>query len=333
MALLPDTPAGRRLFEDLLASFFTTANFAYFDWLTALLRPSSRPRVREVPIRIGWTWREGDRAIIVSPGRNAMLTPEDVGRTATVALVRDDHLIIYMTTGGCRRCILISPDLVVPCVMIPPLPPGEFMVFRKDVIHVGAGDPESTRHFHRVVFREVIATNGEFREVKLTFDRGPIIDLHRVYRAEEIERLSSAATSGFVETRSVDFDFVEMRDRSLRLLSEAMSVPLEMLTLAPRRAETASIELMKGWLSPRQLEQYERTSAFDVVGCATGRRYRITESPNYNVIDLAGERELCFLPLGANSTGDRMLAQKIALETDEVEALRIANPRERPPIS
>jgi hypothetical protein len=65
------------------------------------------------------------------------------------------------------------------------------------------------------------------------------------------------------------------------------------------------------------------------VGCDTGRRYRIRRgtSANVNEIDEYGRLGTgrCFVPLGGLAQGDVMLAQKIALETDENRALSIAN--------
>jgi hypothetical protein len=69
---------------------------------------------------------------------------------------------------------------------------------------------------------------------------------------------------------------------------------------------------------------------FDVVGCMTGRKYRIYHNvlpPNVFEIDDAGRRKmgLCFAPVGPLVKGDVILAQKIALETDERSALAVAN--------
>jgi hypothetical protein len=90
-----------------------------------------------------------------------------------------------------------------------------------------------------------------------------------------------------------------------------------------------SVALLKEWLSPAQLEQFERDGTFDVVGQATGKCYRITGGRTYNVHRIeAGDvvEKLCFMPAGAaQSPGDVMLAQKIALETDEVGARAVAN--------
>jgi hypothetical protein len=87
---------------------------------------------------------------------------------------------------------------------------------------------------------------------------------------------------------------------------------------------------MRGWLSACQREQFDKSGYFDVVGCKTGRKYRIYHSvqpPNVFEIDDADDRKmgLCFAPVGSLVQGDVMLAQKIALEADEQNALMTAN--------
>lgn len=89
------------------------------------------------------------------------------------------------------------------------------------------------------------------------------------------------------------------------------------------------MQLLKENLSAAQRTQYERCNYFDAVGGATGRRYRIRQGHQLNVeqLDETGGtvRMLCFMPEGCHWAGDVMLAQKIALELFETEALRIAH--------
>ena len=93
-------------------------------------------------------------------------------------------------------------------------------------------------------------------------------------------------------------------------------------------AEDKALALLKSWLSLEQLEQYELFGAFDVTGSDTGKRYRIRHGKAQNVYELDGNGNaifgLCFWP-GQLPAGDCMLAQKIALETRESEALAVAN--------
>jgi len=87
--------------------------------------------------------------------------------------------------------------------------------------------------------------------------------------------------------------------------------------------------LLAEWLSPAQRAQFEQHRYFDVVGCYTGKTYRIHYGTAANVheIDAAGNATMgwCFVPSGFLVPGDVMLAQKIALETDERGALALAN--------
>lgn len=94
-------------------------------------------------------------------------------------------------------------------------------------------------------------------------------------------------------------------------------------------AEQRAVELLKQGLSPCQREQYERHCFFDVVGGTTGIRYRIHRGYQMNVEQLDGSGKhagsLCFMPSGYLPSGDIMLAQKLALELFEDEALSVAN--------
>jgi len=94
-------------------------------------------------------------------------------------------------------------------------------------------------------------------------------------------------------------------------------------------AEQKALDLLKQWLSSVQLAQYERTGRFDVTGCHSGKRYRICRGRQMNVheLDQNGVQIAvwCFGPEGCLPVGDIMLAQKIALETDEHAALAVAN--------
>ena len=98
---------------------------------------------------------------------------------------------------------------------------------------------------------------------------------------------------------------------------------------AQRERETRGRKLLTEWLSPEQWAQYEAYGFFDVIGSDTGRRYRIRHGTVANVyeIDEAGQIRAgwCFVPTGNLVAGDVVLAQKIALETDERGALAVAN--------
>src|ERR1700682_529434 len=93
--------------------------------------------------------------------------------------------------------------------------------------------------------------------------------------------------------------------------------------------EARGFELLKQWLSPEQFAQYEAKSYFEVTGCHSGKRYRISHGTSMNIheLDGAGRPRVgwCFSPKGHLVAGDVMLAQKIALETDERRALAVAN--------
>ena len=93
--------------------------------------------------------------------------------------------------------------------------------------------------------------------------------------------------------------------------------------------EARGRRLLRRWLSERQLAQFDAFNFFDVVGCNAGRHYRIYYATAANVeeLDKGGHplMRYCFVPTGDLVPGDVMLAQKIALETDELAALELAN--------
>ena len=93
--------------------------------------------------------------------------------------------------------------------------------------------------------------------------------------------------------------------------------------------EERGVNLLREWLSPEQRAQFDAKRYFDVIGCDSGKRYRIHYGETTNVHEL-GDDDLpsvgwCFMPVGSLVVGDVMLAQKIALETYEYGALAVAN--------
>ena len=92
--------------------------------------------------------------------------------------------------------------------------------------------------------------------------------------------------------------------------------------------EARGLSLLKEWLSPEQLAQYNAHKHFDVTGSYTGKRYRIRHGNGMNIyeLDCCGRpiAGWCFVPKDDLVAGDVMLAQKIALETNERIALLVA---------
>jgi len=93
--------------------------------------------------------------------------------------------------------------------------------------------------------------------------------------------------------------------------------------------EERGVNLLREWLSPEQRAQFDTKRYFDVIGCDSGKRYRIHFGETTNVHEI-GDDDLpsvgwCFMPVGSLVAGDVMLAQKIALETYEYGALAVAN--------
>jgi hypothetical protein len=112
---------------------------------------------------------------------------------------------------------------------------------------------------------------------------------------------------------------------------------LSRIFLSEHSSEARGLRLLRSWLSPEQRAQFDATRYFEVTGCDSGKRYRIHHGVVTNVheMDAAGCPKVgwCFAPVGHLVAGDVMLAQKIALETNEAGALAAANaflPREIP---
>jgi hypothetical protein len=98
---------------------------------------------------------------------------------------------------------------------------------------------------------------------------------------------------------------------------------------AEEDSQSRGTRLLRDWLTPQQLAQFDARGYFDVTGCHTGKRYRIRNGTAANVheVDEFGGAGMgcCFVPEGCLVAGDVMLAQKIALETNELGTLAIAN--------
>jgi len=94
----------------------------------------------------------------------------------------------------------------------------------------------------------------------------------------------------------------------------------------PRNACEASL---RDWLSPAQRAQFDTNNYFEVTGSHTGRRYRVHYGTMSNVVEVDADGQpatgWCFVPERALAPGDVMLAQKIALETDEAGVLALAH--------
>ena len=78
--------------------------------------------------------------------------------------------------------------------------------------------------------------------------------------------------------------------------------------------EARGITLLREWLSPMQRAQFDASKYFDVVGCDSGRRYRIHYGRVTNVhqIDEAGQpvTGLVFCPIGGPSRRRRHACSK-----------------------
>jgi hypothetical protein len=104
---------------------------------------------------------------------------------------------------------------------------------------------------------------------------------------------------------------------------------LSMIFSRENNCGARGLRLLRNWLTPQQRAQFDAERYFDVVGCDSGKLYRIHYGSVANVheIETDGCTRVgwCFAPAGDLVAGDIMLAQKIALETNEAGTLAIAN--------
>jgi hypothetical protein len=93
-------------------------------------------------------------------------------------------------------------------------------------------------------------------------------------------------------------------------------------------SDRRGLSLLREWLSAEQLAQFNKYGYFEVRGSQSGKRYRIRygAATNIHELDEYGHPKVgwCFVPSEPLVPGDVMLAQKIALETDEGRALAVA---------
>jgi hypothetical protein len=119
---------------------------------------------------------------------------------------------------------------------------------------------------------------------------------------------------------------VGLFEEQMRLMTLYPEPWFELPTASPA-AEQRGMALLRSWLTPAQLAQYDADKFFEVIGCASKKRYRIRHGRATNVDELDGAAAVvcrwCFVPAGNLVIGDVMLAQKIALETDELGALHV----------
>jgi hypothetical protein len=112
-------------------------------------------------------------------------------------------------------------------------------------------------------------------------------------------------------------------------LSNGRSRRRSRVTSQPSKPEQKADALLNEWLCPEQRTTLERHGYFEVMGSHSGKCYRIRRGRNMNIDELGKDgaqvATWCFRPAGHLPLGDVMLAQKLALETDEQAALGVAN--------
>jgi hypothetical protein len=92
-----------------------------------------------------------------------------------------------------------------------------------------------------------------------------------------------------------------------------------------RAVERRAYELLDSHLTDSQRANFRELGRFEVTGGDTGSRYVVRNLTSINIdeLDLHGKcvMKWCFVPKGKLAQGDVLLAQKLALECFESEAL------------
>lgn len=95
-----------------------------------------------------------------------------------------------------------------------------------------------------------------------------------------------------------------------------------------QEVDQRAYELLCAHLSSAQLATFNACGRFEVIGGDTGRHYVIRNASMMNVDEMNADAECvrawCFAPVGNFAQGDVLLAQKVALESFENEALLVA---------
>jgi hypothetical protein len=202
-----------------------------------------------------------------------------------------------------------------------------------------AWDLESLR---RALLREgqrIYASVIEESRQRQQRERAALVEQIR-RRTEELERhmywprrrapAAREEADGWLRRRETQSRLMEWwSQRRSRFASPIFFDPSISGDVGSKDAKERGLRLLKQNLTPLQREQYEKHRYFDVLGGKSGRRYRVWHGHQMNIeqLDKNGKHVCgwCFMPQGRLVAGDVMLAQKVALELFENEALRIAN--------
>lgn len=147
-------------------------------------------------------------------------------------------------------------------------------------------------------------------------DRDYVVRCHR-HILEESQR-QARANPGMMFTERFRVGSLDLRQ----------AVPPGAATLSPDKRRARSLELLNEWLTPEQRKSLAVHKYFAVTG-SIGGRYHINYGTVNNIEcirrDGGKNQVLCAVPVDHVPIGDQLLAQKIALETDEIAVHKVAN--------
>jgi hypothetical protein len=174
------------------------------------------------------------------------------------------------------------------------------------------------------------------RRPQPTYRGVPIWEMDRIPPPPDINVINELARQRDMTIEEAFFGGPALRQADMRGVMGRCDCPA-CNPITAKAVVSKSVALLREWLSPTQLAQYDEFEYFDVTGSA-GKRYRIAYGTQNNIVeyDESGTKAtavLCFGPQGGSGSlcGDVMLAQKIMLENDEPGALKVANVSRIPP--
>ena len=140
----------------------------------------------------------------------------------------------------------------------------------------------------------------------------------------------TAAVVRWYQGRDPDAELgIDLRDRNSVAWSLRQRLRFARFLFGHNSPFHRGLKLLLENLTPHQQNEFLRHGYFHVVGGRTKRLYRICKGRQVNVHQLDGRNRRvciwCFYPAGNLVEGDVMLAQKLALELFEDEALAVAN--------
>jgi hypothetical protein len=165
---------------------------------------------------------------------------------------------------------------------------------------------------------ETFATWTQWNHTAATTDNA--INLYGDYQTAHTNALTAEYWYRWVNEQEETAEHRAERQRQTAAYEQQRRDIAAMRKSAAERAE----RLLEACLTSGQREQLQKTGWF-VVYSKSGRGYQIRRGRARNVVEVNTRRTYCCHPVENVPDADTMLAQKLMIETQEDEFLRLAN--------